>query len=181
MSFLAILAVLTAAPAHGLTQDSLSPQAQEAAKLLDAPDLTTRQLGFLQLEALRDPSTSDLIRQHLQSRDADTRAFSARALAAVEHVKAVPTLLEILKSDRHPRVRVAAVLGVEPLPDPAVLPALIQALRDRHALVRMAAADAVSRSSDPSAHEAIRTRWQRERHRDVRRVLKLAMERIGAS
>ena len=162
--------------------DVISPEAQRLIKLLDADDVYLRRTTFLQLEALREPATAPVIRDHLKSRNAKTRAFSVRALAAVEGPKAVATLIERLKSDRNAYVRLETVLALEPLrePDPSVVtPALIGALRDRNPEVRMAAVDAVSRVGEPEAKAAILMRWKRERDRDVRRVLEAAMKRLG--
>lgn len=158
---------------------SISPEAQQAMKLLDAGDPYLQQMGFLRLEALREPATAAVIRRYLASKQADTRAFSVRALAAIEGAPAIPALIERLKEDRSPRVRVATILALEPLTDPTVMPALIEKLRDRNAEVRMAAVDVVSRIDQPQAREAIRIRWRRERHHDVRRVLQDAAKRIG--
>ena len=158
---------------------ALSPESQALVPLLDAKDEYVRQTAFLQLEALREPAAAGVIRAHLASKNANTRAFSARALAAVERAQAVPTLLAIMKQDRQPRVRVAALLAVEPLEDPSILPALIARLRDRNAEVRMAAVDVVSRIDHPLAREAILKRWKREHHRDVQRVLQEALKRMG--
>lgn len=158
-----------------------SPQAVEALRLVESEDPYQRQLGFLRLEALREPSTVETIRGYLKSRDPDTRAYSVRALAAIEGTAAVPVLLEVLKTDTHPRVRRAALLGLEPLePGSAeILPAFIKALRDRKPEVRMAAVDLVSRIDHSRAREAILLRNRREQDRNVRRVLALAMKRIG--
>jgi HEAT repeat protein len=158
----------------------ISPEAQEAIRLLGAKDVYERQMGFVRLEALREPATAPVIRQHLASRSADTRAFSVRALAAVEGTAAIPTLLERLQHDKHPKVRVAAILALEPIQDATVMPVLIGKLRDRNPTVRMAAADVVSRINQPEARQAIQRRWRRERDRDVRRVLEQAMTRLGA-
>jgi len=158
---------------------SLSPEAQELIKQLETKDTYTRQRSFMRLEALREPATAPIIHQYVKSRNADTRAFSARALAAIEGAQAVPTLRELARRDRSPRVRLAAVLALEPLQDPQVLPILIEKLRDRSPEVRMAAVDAVSRVDDVKARESILLRWRRERHRDVRRVLREAVDRLG--
>lgn len=177
--------VLLASLPSGWAQEvseALSPEAQRLVRLLDAEDSYIRRTAFLQLEALREPATVPVIRGHLSSRRSDTRAFSLRALAAVEGPKAVATLIEKLKGDHSPYVRLEAILALEPFreQDPSVAPALIGALRDRHPEVRMAAVDAVSRIDQSDAKEAILTRWKRERHRDVRRVLAAAMKRLGS-
>ena len=171
-------------PASGLisaSSNTLSPEAQALIQQLDAKDVYDRQKAFLRLEALREPATADVIRQYLDSNDPHTRAFSARALAAVQGAKAVPVLLERLKKDRHPDVRLAALLALEPLQehDPTLTPAFIDALRDRKPLVRMAAVDVVSRIDRPEARQALFMRWKRERDRDVRRVLEEAKKRLG--
>jgi HEAT repeat protein len=126
-------------------------------------------------------STADVIRGYVDSPDPDMRASSLRAVAAIEGVAAVPLLLQVLKADKHPSVRRAALLGLEPLQqtNAEILPAFLKALRDRKAEVRMAAVDIVSRIDEPRAREAILTRNKRERDRDVRRVLELAMKRLG--
>ncbi len=89
-------------------------------------------------------------------------------------------LLRVLANDRHPRVRQAALLGLEPLErsEPNVLPALIKALRDPNTEMRMAAVDIVSRIDDPRAREAILIRYKRESQQDVRRVLQAAIRRL---
>lgn len=160
---------------------SLSSEAQNAIRLLKAADLYDRQMGFLLLESLRDPATLPTIRPYLNDRNSDLRAFAVRAVAAIDGVKAVPELVERLKTDKSPTVRIALILGLETLQDPAVLPALILRLRDRHPEVRMAALDAVSRFKDPQASKAILTRKRRERNRDVQRVLEDAVRRVQAS
>ena len=159
----------------------VGPEAADALALLGSGDAYERQKGFLRLEALRDPGTVDAIRPYVDSKDPELRAYSLRALAAIDGVHAAPLLLERLRTDKHPRVRRAALLGLEPLAgsDPHILPALIAALRDRKPEVRMAAIDIVSRIDDQRAREAIVLRARRERDRDVRRVLALAAKRMG--
>jgi HEAT repeat protein len=151
-----------------------SPRAVEAMRRLESTDPYHRQLGFLQLEALREPSTVETIKRYLDSRDGETRSHSLRALAAIEGAAAVPVLLERLRTDRHPQVRRAALLGLEPLQPthPEILPAFIKALRDRSTEVRITAVDIVSRIEDPRARKALLLREKRERRRDVRRVLR---------
>jgi len=158
-----------------------SPHAVEALGLLDAEDPYQRQLGFLRLEALREASTATAIQPYVHHKDPDMRGYALRALAAIEGVKAIPLLLEALRTEKQSRVRRAALLGLEPLQrhDPAVLPAFIKALRDKNTEVRMTAVDIVSRIDEPAARDAIRVRSKRERRRDVRRVLELAVRRIG--
>ncbi|MBI2104787.1 MAG: HEAT repeat domain-containing protein [Candidatus Omnitrophica bacterium] len=155
----------------------------EALQLIESADPYQRQLGFLRLEALRDPSAADAIRKHLESKDPDLRAYTLRALAAMQGPAAIPQLLQSLRGDRHPAVRRAALLGLEPLRehDPELIPAFIAALRDRHPEVRLTAVDIVSRIDHARAREAIFLRNKRERNRNVRRALSLAMKRLGAS
>ncbi len=162
---------------------SPSERAIEALRLIESSDPYQRQLGFLRLEALRDPSAADAIRKHLDSKDPDLRAYTLRALAAIEGPAAIPQLLQSLRADRHPTVRRAALLGLEPLRqhDPDLVSAFIAALRDRHPEVRLAAVDVVSRIDHARAREAILLRNKRERNRNVRRALSLAMKRMGAS
>ena len=175
-----VIAAGVGAPA-GAEDAALDPRAQNAAALLDSTDAYQRQVGFLRLEALRDPATGPIIRRHMASKDAEHRAQAVRALGAVEGVRAVPDLIDALRNDRDPDVRRSALLGLETLApqDPQVLPALIGALRDSKAEVRMSAVDVVSRIDDPRAREAIRERDRRERNRNVRRVLSAAMDRLG--
>ena len=176
------LAVLAAIAGPSWAADTApSPEARRLISLLDDQDLYVQQEAFMQLEMLREAATAPAIRAHLDSRSEETRAFSVRALAAVEGVRAVPTLVERLKKERDPQVRVSTLLALEPLQDPAVLPALIDRLRDRQRNVRMAAVDAVSRVKDPLAKAALQKRWVRERDRDVRRVLEKALARAEES
>ena len=158
-----------------------SPDAQELIAQLDAKDVYERQKAFLRLEALREPATTPILRDHLASRDPHTRAFSVRALAAIEGVPSAAALIDRLQHDRDPDVRLAAILALEPLQkqNPTIMPALIDALRDRKSTVRLAAVDVVSRIDQPEAKEALQVRWRRERHRDVRRVLEQSMTRAG--
>ena len=162
----------------------LTPQERvaESLRLIESGDPYERQLGFLRLEALRDPSTAEAIRKHLDSKDPDLRAYTLRALAAIEGPAAIPQLLQSLRADRDPVVRRAALLGLEPLRphDPSLLQAFIAALRDRKPEVRMAAVDVVSRIDDSAARDAIRRLNKREYSRNVRRALALAMKRLGA-
>ena len=157
-----------------------SPKAVEAMRLLDSDDAYQRQLGFLRLEALRELSTVETIAKYLTSRNSETRAYSLRAVAAIQGAAAVPTLLRTLKTEKDSRVRRAALLGLEPLQqsDPAILPAFIKALRDPKTDVRITAVDIVSRIDSPLAREAIRSRNKREHRRDVQRVLAMAMKRL---
>lgn len=159
---------------------SISAEAQSAIALLESRDPYLQQKGFLQLESLREPETAAVVRRYLTHREPQTRACCVRALAAIEGPKAVPVLLDRLKHDRSPRVRLAACLALEPLKDPRAVPGLIERLRDRHPEVRMAAVDIVSRIDDRQARQAVLTRWRRERHRDVRRVLEEAMKRFAS-
>lgn len=179
--------VLIGAAARADTEELPAPstapslKAVEAMQLLQSSDAYQQQLGFLRLEALRELSTVPTIRQYVTSKNPDVRAYSLRALAAIQTTAAVPLLLDILRTEKDARVRRAALLGLEPLEksDPAILPVLIQALRDRRIEVRIAAVDIVSRIDDPRARQAILVRNQRERQRDVRRVLVMAMHRMA--
>ena len=160
--------------------EPLSAEAKAIIATLQArpSDDYTRQRAFLELEALREPASVAAIRALLNDQDEHTRAYSVRALTAVEGTPSVPDLLERLERERSPVVRVAIVLGLEPLHAPAATAPLIKHLRDRNKEVRMAAVDVVSRMNDPQAREAILVRWKRERDRDVRRVLELARKRV---
>jgi HEAT repeat protein len=157
-----------------------SERADEAAALTESGDPYQRQLGFLRLEALREPGTTALIRHHLASRDPALRAYAVRAFAAIDGAAAVPMLLQALRTDRDPEVRRAALLGLEPLQPSRtdILPAFIKALRDKKTEVRMTAVDIVSRINDPQAKDAIRARAKRERNRNVRRALIAALRRL---
>ncbi len=171
-----------AAVAEGAQGSAPSPKAQEALRLVASEDAYQQQVGFLRLEALREPATAPLLRPYVTHKNPELRASSLRALAAIEGAASVPLLLEKLKTEKHPRVRRAAILGLEPFAQsgPDILPAFIRALRDRNTQVRMTAVDVVSRINDPRAREAIALRQKRERRRDVRRVLKQARKRMGS-
>ena len=157
-----------------------SPRAVEAMRLLDSADLYQRQLGFLRLEALRETATVDRIRHYITDKDPDVRAYSLRALAAIQGAQAVPTLLKAL-SDKHPRVRRSVIQGLEPLVNssPEILQIFISRLKDRNPQVRMAVIDALSRIASPRAQEAILLHRRREHNRDVKRVLNATIKRLG--
>lgn len=181
---LALMELLVSPPVvQGASEPSEppSPQAVEAMRLLASEDLYQRQMAFLRLEALREPSTAATIQRYVRDPDPDVRAYSLRALAGILGAEAIPQLLQALRTDRAAEVRRAALLGLEPLQarHPDVLPAFIAALRDRKTEVRMTAVDVVSRIEDPRARAAIVSRRKREQRRDVRRVLELAARRMG--
>ena len=185
LAVLATLAVTMGAPwavAEEPSHAGLSPHAVEALRLVESGDEYQQQLGFLRLEALRDPSTVPAILPYASHSNPELRAESLRALAAIQGGEAVGLLLDRMRHDKHPRVRRAAILGIEPYvqTSPEIVPALIAALRDRDTTVRMAAVDVVSRINDPRARQAILARYKHEGRRDVRRVLNLAMKRLGA-
>ena len=161
---------------------SLSPQTQEAVRLLASQDSYEREKGFLRLEALREPAALDSIRPFLDSQDPEMRAASLRAVAAIAGAQSSPVLLKAL-DDRDAAVRRAALLGLEPFQaqDKTILPAFIKALTDRSVEVRMTSVDAVSRFDSPEARAAIRERYKEELHPDVRKVLKMAMQRIDSA
>ncbi len=165
----------------GMAAAELSPAALEALELIKSDDDYEQQLGFLRLEALRERESAEAIRGYAASRDPVLRAWTLRALAAIQGVEAAPDLLARLKTERQAGVRRAIILGLEPYAaaDSQILTVLIDALRDPHVEVRMAAVDIVSRLDAPQAKEAVRERYRRERNRDVRRVLDTAIDRVG--
>ncbi len=178
----AILSPFSIAWAEQAAPASLSPKAVEALELVSSDDHYKQALGFLRLEALREPASVPLILPYASHKDPDLRAESVRALAAIQGIEAVPLLLDRIEHDNNSRVRRAAMLGAEPFIelDPKILPVLIAMLTDHDKTVSMAAVDIVSRSLDPSARAAIQFRYKREGRHDVRRVLDLAMKRMAA-
>lgn len=178
-----VLAALAFAAAAWSEDMTPSPHAVEAMRLLDSKDPYLRQLGFLRLEALREPATVSAVTRYLHSRNPVVRGEALRALAAIQGHAAIPTLLQSLAHDGDTTPRRAALLGLEPLyrvqADAAVKAALLKALRDRKPEVRMTAVDIASRLDDPDARALIQKRLLRERHRDVLRVLALAKKRMG--
>ena len=182
MALMALATVMLVPHAQGDEPSSaaLSAKAREAIALLDAQDPYQRQLGFLRLEALRDPATVEAISRYVHNPDEDIRAASLRALSAIEGAAASPMLLDALARDRSARVRRAALLGLEPfvLDNPSILPAYLKALRDPEADVRITAADVVGRINDPQARQALLLRATRERNKDVRRVIEAALNRL---
>lgn len=168
--------------AEEASTQTISQRAADALRLVESGDDYQQQLGFLRLEALRDPAVLPALMPYTSSKNPDLRAQSLRAVAAIQGVGAVPLLLGRLAHDRDTHVRRAAILGVEPYvtAHPDALFALIAALKDKDTTVRMAAVDVVSRVNDPAAREAIITRYKREGRKDVRRVLEMAMKRMAA-
>ena len=174
----ALLLVLFAGSAAAETLPS--PKAADALELLKSGDAYQRSLGFLRLEALREPATLDQVRAYTASNDEETRAFAWRAIAAIQGPAAVPALLEAYRTERHSRVRRAILLGLEPLQasSPELLPLFIAAMRHADQPLCMAAVDIVSRINHPDAQAAVRERAKKEGRRDVRRVLKAAVARL---
>ena len=183
----ALLALALTGPgmarAEDLSTQAPSPRAVEAMQLIESNDRYQQQMGFLRLEALREPATVHTIRSYADHKEPELRGYSLRALAAIQGVEAIPFLVERLATEKSPTVRRAALLGLEPLrplsADVDLVPLFIKSLRDRKPMVRMTAVDIVSRIDDPRARQAILTRHKREHDRDVRRVLALAMKRLG--
>ena len=93
---------------------AVSPEAQRLLDQVETDDPSLRRRAFLQLEALREPATASVIRRYLAHRSVELRGLSVRALAAIEGLKAVPELIERLKQDRSPAVRLQAILAIEP-------------------------------------------------------------------
>ena len=163
--------------------DQPSPEAVRALDLIQSHDPYQQQLGFFRLEALRERAVLPKITPYLTDRDPDRRAYTLRALVAIEGSEAIPLLLERLKQDRASQVRRAALLGLEPFQtlDERILAADINALRDRSPEVRIVAVDLVSRINNPRARQAILLRKRWELNRDVRRAITLAVKRLAAS
>jgi len=174
------LGLCTVASAADAEPIGPSEEALAAIAQLDADDAYQQQAAFLKLEALREPATAETVRRYVDHRDPDVRGYSLRALAAIEGLEAVELLLERVAAEREATVRREALQALEVFhgQDDRLLPVFIDALRDRSTEVRMAVVDIVSRIDDPRAREAIITRHQKEQRRDVRRVLKLAVERL---
>ncbi len=160
---------------------AVSPEAQEALNLLESEDIYKRQVAFLKLESLREKSVLPVLRKYLNSDDEVMRSYSLRAVAAIDGASSIDLLKETLKNDKHPDVRRAALLGLEPLfaVDKTVLDDAIAALTDRDTSVRMSAVDVVSRMEDPAARAALQDRYAKESRRDVVRVLDMAKDRLG--
>lgn len=178
-----LLAGLSSSRAEQSQAAPLSPKAVEALQLLESSDPYKRELGFLRLEALREPASVEFIKRYAANKDPEVRAYALRALAAIEGPAAIPALLDAFKRDKQSRVRRAVLLGLEPLrqasPDVDLVATFINALRDPKPDVRMTAVDIVSRIDEPRARDAIQARQKREHHRDVRRVLALAKKRMS--
>ena len=160
---------------------SLDSRAEEAIRGLTSEDAYVRQRSFLQLEALRNPASVDSIRPFVDNKDEDMRAWSLRALVAIQGAAVIPLLRERAQSDKEPSVRRAALLGLEPLAaaDPTLVQFFVDRLSERSPEVRMTAVDIVSRIQDPVARSAVRERAKHEGNRDVRKVLAAALQRIG--
>ncbi len=188
--YVAMIASVFGLLAMGWTQGAraedltaLSSAAQAAIQQLGSEDAYVRQKAFLQLEALRELAALPSIRSYIDDKDVDMRAWSLRAIAAIQGLDAIPLLRERAQKDKKPVVRRAAILGLEPFleKDESLAPFMIQMLRDRNPEVRMTAADIVSRINEPKAHEALRKQAKRENNRDARKVFKMALARISSS
>ena len=178
---IALLVGMSATPAAADSPSGVSADAAEAIRMIESDDTYQHQLGFMRLEALREPATVPFVRAYLRHEKPELRAASIRALAAIEGLPSIPDVIKALTADRDADVRRAALLGIEPFEpaDPRVLPAMLTALRDRDPDVRITAVDAVSRVEHGPAREAILDRNRREGNRNVRRALTLAMKRLS--
>src|SRR6185295_15665435 len=138
IAMIGLSACAAALPAGADAPSGVSPEAAEAIRQVESSDEYQHQLGFMRLEALREPATLPFVRSYLRHEKPELRAESVRALAAIEGAPAVSDMLAILSDDRDPEVRRAALLGLEPFEpvDPRILPAMLVALRDRHPDVR---------------------------------------------
>lgn len=161
--------------------EGVSQQAQQALNRLESEDVFERQVAFLKLESLRERAVLPVLRIYLSHSDESTRAYALRAVAAIEGFESVPMLKAAYETDRHPDVRRAAIMGLEPHyeADNSILDVAIRAMTDSDTSVRMTAVDAVSRMESPQAREALRERLKNESRLDVLRVLKMARERLG--
>ena len=177
-----LFAYCAAGSAEAPPPPDLDPAAQDALRLIASSDAYQQELGFLRLEALRDPGTLPAILPYTDNPDAQMRAWSLRAVAAIQGEQAIPMLTQHFKTDRSADVRREILLGLEPYAKThqELLELFLGALTDRQPQVRMTAADIVSRIDDPAADKAIRDRRRREHRKDVRRVLDMAIQRINA-
>ena len=169
----ALCAGLCVGPGGVFAEETLSERGAAAATLLESTDRHEQQLGFLRLEALREPAALPVVQRYAEHKDPELRAYGLRATAAIGGAASVPWLLERYNAERHPAVRRAILQALEPYQaaSPDILPTYLRALRARSPEIRMAAVDIISRVDDQRARDGLRERMERERHRDVRRVL----------
>jgi len=141
----------------GSTASTSEGQIEVAKNLITSEDPYQQKLGFLRLEALRDPNTVGFIEALTLSEDAHMRAMSLRALFAVQGKSVVPRLVEVAQNDPDSVVRREVLLALEPMLEemPAVLDVAIQALKDQRTRVRVTAVDMLSRMDDPKAKQAL--------------------------
>jgi hypothetical protein len=174
--------MLSGATTPGWAQQALSPRAQEAVNLLQYGDRDEQRLALLRLEALREPAVGDIVADYLHYKDEGVRAYAYRTWIALYGQAVLSDLLEAYPREKSVRVRRSILLALEPYRavDARIAELYYAALIDRKTEMRITAVDLVSRIDEPRAHEAIRRRAKKEWRRDVRRVLKLALARIGA-
>jgi HEAT repeat protein len=160
-------------------KQAISKEAQDAIALLDSKDQMQSRLGFMRLEALREPATAETIKKYLSSQDEYVRASALRALSAVEGLKSTEVLSSCLTSDKSEHVRLHAALALEPLKDPKAYDALIKGMEDKSAEVRMASVEAFSRINEPGVIDALFVRQKQETNKEVQKVIDNAIKRIG--
>jgi HEAT repeat protein len=125
---------------------------------LKKEDISARRVIIETLGKLRAPSAVEVLTQQLKQRSEDVRLAAAKALGEIGDLKAVPSLISTVQTDKKKRVRAEAAtsLGLLRSKD-AVIP-LVQALdpaKETKRWVRRSAAEALGLIGDPQALEPL--------------------------
>ena len=168
IGLLVVAVVVSAACGVSAEDAAISPEVNQALRLLMANDVFSKQAGLLKLEALRDPSTMSAVRPFLDDSNPLLRAQALTAARAIQGKSAIPLLVDRLARDRHADVRRQAANELHELADPSTVPPLVSALEDRQVVVRVAAVEALGVMHDRSVTPAI-IRQLRSRDAELRR------------
>ncbi|MBI2501951.1 MAG: HEAT repeat domain-containing protein [Candidatus Latescibacteria bacterium] len=126
--------------------------------LIEAADRGSDSLKYIAAQILGNIGDSDAIpflRRCAQERNVFVRQEAVRALGSMGEAALIPTLVQMLKSDPHPQVRIAAAQGLGNLRDTSVVAPLIEALEDSMPLVRHHVLQVLNRLWNPSVERVV--------------------------
>jgi len=126
-----------------------------AAALQEETDQDVRQNITTALSGLGSNYAMDALVASLPFESEPVRVSIAAKLAETRTPRAIRVLTDLLASDRSPRVRTNAAVGLLKAKDPSTVPALADALKDRIATVRVPASEALIELADDSIMDSL--------------------------
>jgi len=125
------------------------------AALQEETDQDVRQNITTALSGLGSSYAMDALVASLPFESEPVRVSIAAKLAETRTPRAIRVLTDLLASDRSPRVRTNAAVGLLKAKDPSTVPALVNALKDRIATVRVPASEALIELADDSIMDSL--------------------------